>query len=237
LPRGAKFCLLSLLLASSLVTFVSFRSETYAVDLARTFFNGETAIGFWIKHGVLFWTSVLIAILISTWDIRFWFSCFDIADWCIEKIKSLYKWFVKKAEPFYRRIPRSELVMVRESFPEIKKERFSRVYRWGKKIYLFFKPQPQIDAEARRKLGIRPYLMLPFFGVTPGFIWSGIQYSRETGLNQTASFLLISAGNALKMVIAGYVSLRIGIWGVVGIVAGFTVAKFTKDYFRKRSGS
>ena len=48
-----------------------------------------------------------------------------------------------------------------------------------------------------------PYATLPLFGFIPSLIWVGIGISKKLGMNQKASIILISIGNAFKMIVAG----------------------------------
>lgn len=207
---------------------VSYLNEIYAIDLARTFLNGETAVGFLVKHGWQFRTALSIAILISTYDTLYWFFALRSLAHCKKKFEEWLEAAEKRLEKFFG-----------GNFPLVLSE-FRTGFPWALKAYWatktvlnWFAPRltvpPPGTIICKKKILIG-YCSLPFYGAFPGCIWKGVDLSISLGLNGALSRLLVCLGNSAKMVGAGYLAMHIGPWGVVAVVlsVNFVEKKFLK---------
>ena len=193
------------------ITVVSCYDERLAFDIVRSIANGETSIGFWMKHGTTFTDAVIIAIICSTYDISSWLYLFNSVHNKWEKTDSQILRF------FHDRI-------------ETAVKNCKNFWWLAKKTYQFCVPQPSkifkdYDAETPKDRR-RCYYPLAFYGFFPGYIWTGIGYGIIFQLNQSAVFLILSFFNAIKMICAGYLTLRIGVWGVLFVIITMPFAKY-----------
>ncbi len=209
------------LLVIATITALTFMDERYAVDFARSIINGETSIGFWMKHGLTFSHSLVIAICCSTYDIFTWFYLFNSIHDGFHKMDS---WLVT----FFKNHVETAAA----------KGGWVRKFWWlAEKTYRFCVPQPasilrggEWEAEKNR---LSYYCPLPLYGLCPGYIWTGIGYSISFQLEQISAFCILALFNGLKMVGAGYLTLKIGMWGVFFLVLAMPFTKFGIEKFLK----
>ncbi|MDP2598698.1 MAG: hypothetical protein Q8P49_02620 [Candidatus Liptonbacteria bacterium] len=247
MPRRVKFLLFSFVAIPLLLIVASCLDSTYAVNLARTFFNGESAVGFWIKDGFTFKVAVVIAIFCGTWDTLCWFCLFSCFEWIYNQVKKfcgkIEAWIADESKKdFY---VGGTLIATVHPVP-VYESAIAKAYAVAKRISSFFQPEKIFAAlydkngreASPRKLAFIYFLLLPL-GFVPGCILNGIYCILHYKLNAFVAVPLLLIGNAGKMLASGYIALKIGPWGVVGIVTAFWVAEnrrrlwtLTKHLFR-----
>jgi hypothetical protein len=200
---------------------VSFFNATMAVDLVRSFINGESNIGFWMVHGWSFKKSIAIAIACSTWDIFSWFALFNA-------LKGLYQ----RAKPIY------DALVAGHEIEQLngRADWIRRLCRIGLKIYLFCVPQPSDRFEASGShRSFRYYLPLLFYGFAPSCIWTGVGYSFSFQLSPFLAFFVVSFANSLKMVAFGYLAFFVGPWVVAVSVTSIPVVRWVIERHHRAS--
>ncbi len=196
------------------VTITSYYDERYAFDLIRSFLNGETAIGFWMKHGLSLRQAVAMVTICSTYDLFTWFYLFGFIKGVHGRVESWRSGFF-----------RNNIAVAKE-----KSRSASKFLSLAEKVYLFCVPHPEKICEhgpEKNAVGNpRYYLPLVFYGYCPAYIWTGIGYSMSFRLNTVAAFIVLAAANAMKMITAGYLTIRIGVWGVFAIIITMPFTKW-----------
>jgi hypothetical protein len=204
--------ILFFIMAETIVMTFFFICHTFGVNLFRTYWNGESAIGFWITAGFSFALAYGLAVVCSTYDIFCWFCCGN-------------------------GIQRHWRNGAKASYPEVAGFKYSKVwliakgYWVGETIYRVFVPQ----ADSRYFLGTSEtfaknyhfYLPLIMYGAWPGGVWTGVGYSISHKLNQPLAFAVLSFANAVKMLVFGLLSIVVSPWLLVPAI-------FTLPFLKKR---
>ncbi len=176
---------------------------TVGMNVFRSFFNGESSIGFWMRQvGVPFGIAFLIAVACSTYDTFCWFCCGNAIRRHQAAIREGYARIadLKNAD--------SPLIV--------------QAYHVGEVIFRFFVPQKKqfslLQKEECFAEDWHLYLPLILYGFWPGGIWTGIGYAFEFDLNQAVAFVVLSAANALKALAFGLLAIVVNPWVVLVMV-------------------
>jgi hypothetical protein len=186
-----------------------------------TFVNGESMVGFWVRHGATLFVGTTIGITCSTYDIFTWFCLFR---W----LRAIYP----AVQPVYERIYGEEMIIRNATTPWL-----AKAHRIGERIYYFLVPQP--DRVYLRDSGVRTYhhyLLLLYFGVSPGGMWTGVCYVLAFRLNSLLAFLILASANACKISLFGYLAIITSPSIVVVLVFSTPfVIRWMENYLREKT--
>lgn len=202
-----------------------------------TVVNAESQIAFWTKTmHVPIGEAIAVAIAVGTAETFIWFFLFG---WT----KRFYE---RHAKPLYDDIARRidlKGINGRADWVRV-------CYRWvNSRVYRHLVPPPRCSGCGKDSAAIgymKHCAILCLCGFTPTLIWTGVGYAvvlasrtpREIRLRDAK--IAVMSGNAAKMVVCGYFSMKIPLWSVFPlvfagpIVVAYVVGKVKKS---KRSGS
>ena len=175
-----------------------------ALGVILSLFNGESFVGYWIKHGIPFASAIGIAIMCSTFDIATWFRMFFFVRDTFGHGRTIYEVLNKQINIDRLNGELDYLKMLK---------------LWGLRLYLRFVPQPRRyrPNDAPYLSRSEPYLWLAFYGFVPTCILPGVGYTVAFHLNPTRAFCMLAGANALKMVAFGYLAIHVP-WQMLAII-------------------